>query len=228
MSLLPNGRIGKVEFFESHLTPWTADPSGIGSTPAQIAEMATLTAAARAAFKAQQEAQSVARAATATFNDAVAAMTNNGMAIIERARAKARVDGIHVYAAAWIPSPSKGSPVPAPGKPSELSVTLTAIGTFLLEWKCDNPTNAVGTMYQIHRQVLPPTGDGTFVFLGTSGVKTFEDRTLPAGAPRITYQITAIRSTARGRAAQFPIEIGVTGKLPFNMASINPRRQFAA
>ncbi|HYE18082.1 MAG TPA: hypothetical protein VEA69_06545, partial [Tepidisphaeraceae bacterium] len=51
-------------------------------------------------------------------------------------------------------------------------------------------------------------GQGGFVPLGTVGAKSFVDATLPAGAAGVTYEIRAVRSTATGSAAQFPVSIG--------------------
>lgn len=225
MSLLPNGRIDKVQFFQNRLEPWTENASEIGSSPAEIAEFADVVAAARAAYLAQQMAQQAARNATATFNQAVAQMSEKGSAIIQKVRAKAATDGNQIYSLASIPVPAQPSPVPAPGEPTALSVKLTGLGTLLLSWKCDNPANAVGTIYQIHRQL---DYVGEFVLIGMTGTKLFEDRTLPAATASVVYQITATRSTARGPCARFPVDIGVRGKLHPYMVSTLKAKNLAA
>jgi hypothetical protein len=63
-------------------------------------------------------------------------------------------------------------------------------------------------MYQVSRR----TGStGPFTAVGGSGVKSFEDATVPAGVASVTYQIVAVRSTAVGVAAQFTVNFGVGG-----------------
>jgi len=51
-----------------------------------------------------------------------------------------------------------------------------------------------------------------FVYIGASGVKQFIDTSLPPGPTRVTYQITAIRSTRASHPAQFTINFGVAGE----------------
>ena len=53
--------------------------------------------------------------------------------------------------------------------------------------------------------------NATFVYIGASGLKSFTDDTLPAGSASVTYQITAVRSTARGNPARFTVNFGVGG-----------------
>jgi hypothetical protein len=75
----------------------------------------------------------------------------------------------------------------------------------------------VGTIYEVKRAA----GGGSMEFVGASGVKTFTDDTLPMGASPVTYQITAVRSTARGNPAQFVVNFG-TGGGGLTIASITP------
>jgi hypothetical protein len=100
-------------------------------------------------------------------------------------------------------------PTPAPGTPSALHVDLLATGALVLSWKCPHPSGAIGTVYEVQRRI---GGEGDpFAYVGTTGSKTFIDDTLPAGSSNITYQITAVRSTARGHAARFSVNFGVVG-----------------
>ena len=80
-----------------------------------------------------------------------------------------------------------------------------------LAWKCRHPRGAKGTMYQVYRRL---GSDGEYAFLGASGKKKFTDATIPAGTRSISYRIIAVRSTARGDVAEFPVNLGVSGKLP--------------
>jgi hypothetical protein len=45
-------------------------------------------------------------------------------------------------------------------------------------------------------------------FVAAVGAKSFTDTTIPAGAARVVYQITALRSTRRGEPAQFAVRFG--------------------
>ena len=60
-------------------------------------------------------------------------------------------------------------------------------------------------MYQICRRTA---ATGEFAYLGGAGEKKFVDTTVPAGAPQVTYQIQAVRSTAVGPWAQFNVNFG--------------------
>ena len=131
-----------------------------------------------------------------------------GAGIIRQVHVKATSAGDSVYSLAQIPSPATPSPLPAPGKPTDFSITLDALGALSLKWKCANPKGSSGTMYQIWRRIGP---DGEFTHVGGSGTKRFVDETLPAGSTRVTYQIQAVRSTAVGPLARFDVNFGVMG-----------------
>ena len=64
MTIVPETRIGKIEFYESHLRVWAADPASIGLTPAAVADVQQLADDARQALDEHLRAQSAARAAT--------------------------------------------------------------------------------------------------------------------------------------------------------------------
>ncbi|MEZ0267772.1 MAG: hypothetical protein ACAI43_23825, partial [Phycisphaerae bacterium] len=116
---------------------------------------------------------------------------------------------------ALISPPARPAPIGPPGTPTNFKATLDAVGSLTLRWKCAHPKGAQGTMYAIARRIDDhgagaggAGGQGGFVPLGTVGAKSFVDATLPAGAARVTYEIRAVRSTATGSAAQFPVSIG--------------------
>lgn len=203
---VPKGRSERVEYFESHLPVWAADPAGIGTTPEMVAELQAATDEARGALAEQQQMQNAAQAATSRYNDAVRRMGTVGVSIIFQIQCKARMDGREVYAMASIAAPAKASPIAAPGKPSALRVDLTTNGSLLMQWKCRNPRGAVGTTYRISRQLGE---SGPYEYLGFTGEKKFEDITLPRGTALASYQIQAARSTRVGAVASFPVTFGV-------------------
>jgi hypothetical protein len=96
---------------------------------------------------------------------------------------------------------------------------LLQTGALELKWKCNNPSGTQGTIYEVKRQI-GGVGSGGFVFVGASGVRSFTDDTLPSGSAPVTYQITAVRSTARGKPAQFTVNFGIGGGGGFAITSI--------
>lgn len=205
--ILPEGAVAKVAFFENHNPVWQSVAAGIGTTPGAVTALQTKTLAARNAYNAQQLLLDQAKAATQTFNDAVAAMTRAGSDIIKQVKAKAATDGNAVYTLALLPVPATPAPLPPPGTPTDFAAALNPDGSLTLRWKCANPAGSSGTIYQLARSV----GDGPFAAVGGTGTKTFVDNTLPAGAATVTYQVQAVRSTAAGTAAQFLVRFGVSG-----------------
>jgi hypothetical protein len=91
---------------------------------------------------------------------------------------------------------------------------LVGDGSLRLAWKCRHLRGAKGTMYQVYRAF---DISGQYAFLGATGKKKFTDATIPAGTRTVIYRIVAVRSTARGDAAEFPVNLGVSGKLPAGM-----------
>ena len=221
MTTVPDTRRGKIEFYETHLAPWTMGAASIGLTPESVAALAALTAAARAAFDAAAAARQAAMAATQDFHNKVRAMhagPGAGADMIAAIRNFAQAtNNPNVYVLAQIPAPAKPrvTPPPPPGTPSQFRVGLLQNGALELTWKCNNPDGTVGTIYEIKRRIAPPAGGspaGAFTFIGTTGVKSFTDETLPAGSgSQVTYQVTAVRSTSRGNPAQFTVNFGTGG-----------------
>lgn len=216
--ILPQGLIGKVEFFENHNADWSANAVAIGTTAAAVTALTTQTTAARAAYNAQQLAQDQAKAATQTFHDTVRALVDSGSKIIKQIKAKAATDGNSIYTLALLPVPALPSPVPPPGTPTAFTATLNTDGSLKLRWKCANPAGSQGTLYNISRKI----GSGPFVAIGSSGTRSFIDATVPAGSASITYQILAVRTTAMGEAAQFIVNFGISESGAMS-ASVAPR-----
>ena len=208
MSVLPDGKVPKVEFCEQHVAIFLANATAIGTTTTAVTDLQTKTATARAAFNAQKQAQDDAKSATLAFNLAVEAMTTAAADIIKSIKTKAATAGDGVYTLANIPAPALPGPVGPLGTPSDFTVELQANGHLKLKWKNANPKSATGVVYQVFRRSTP---EGSFDYLGGTGEKRFTDATLPAGSSQVTYQIQAVRSTSVGAWAQFNVNIGVGG-----------------
>ena len=134
-------------------------------------------------------------------------MTLAGTEIIKAVKAKAATGGNAVYTLALLPVPATPTPVPPPGTPTDFVAALNPDGSLKLRWKCANPAGSSGTIYQVSRRV----GTGGFAALGGTGLRSFDDPTVPAGVAAVTYQVQAVRSTAAGVPAQFLVNFGVTG-----------------
>ena len=218
MGLLPENHAERISWFQSRIAIWTTNQSAIGTTTAAITDVSTKADAAAAALEAQETAQNAAKAATATLLDAMEALTNSGMIVIEQVRTKSRTSGDGVFPLANIPAPATPAPKPAPGKSTDLVVTLDETGILNLKWKCPNPAGTSGTTYNIFRRVGAVTNP--FEYIGGVGAREFVDDTLPAGSVNVVYKIQAVRSTAVGPWATFNVNFGVDGSGGMMMASV--------
>ena len=209
MSVLPQSRLARVQFCETHNPVWSAAATQIGTTAAKVTALTTKTTAARAAFAAQQAAIEASKAATVGFNNAVRDMTTAAAEILKEIKAAASVDP-NVYELAQIPPPATPGPAAAPGMPEALKVQLNPDGSLSLSWKCNNPPGG-GVIYQIYRRIGSGGGGGDFVHLSASGAKKFTDSTLPSVQGPVTYKIVGVRSTSMGVANEFTVNFGVGG-----------------
>ncbi len=161
-------------FFDNH------DKIGLRKDQAEALNAAVGAAAAAqlAREAARQAALVAAREARQAFAT-LALRTGDAVRSI-RAFAAASPEADAVYSLAQIPPTAGPSPVPPPGRPSDLSVTLDpSAGSVSLRWKARNPENARGTSYIVRRK-LP--GEAEFSFVGVAGKKRFVDQTLMFGA----------------------------------------------
>jgi hypothetical protein len=200
MRLVPKDINGAIDFFNVHAQFWAQDPGAIGTTPERVAELQARVAAAREAHLAQRQIQDAARSATIALQLALDEMKDLGATIVQE-----------VYIDASLPLPRKGSPIGEPGTPTNFSFKLRPSGALTLKWDCDHPRGAVGTIYRISRCV---GSNAPYTFIGTSGKKSFNDATLPAGVARVMYEIVAIRSTKTGKAGEFMVRFGGAGRIP--------------
>jgi len=219
MGIIPDNRVGKIEFYEAHITPWTTNAAAIGLTPASVTALGAATNNARKAYNDHLAAQQVAKAATLAFYDKVRIMHSApaaGADMIQTIKTFAQTtNNPNVYVLAQIPPPAVPGATRPPGTPFNFTVGLLQDGSLELKWKCNNPIGTVGTIYEVRRQI----GSGAMSFVGATGVKLFTDDSLPSNASPCTYQVTAVRSTARGNPAQFTVIFGMGGG-GFTIASI--------
>ena len=213
MTIVPETRTGKITFYQTHVTRWAEDPASIGVTPEAVETLADLVAEAREAYAAHSQAQQAALAATARYHNAVKRMhrgMGGGAYLLQQIKAFAATTADKgVYERAWISAPaSPGRPgsAAAPGTPHSFEVELFQLGEVRLTWKCDNPDGTVGTIYEIRRRL---DFQGPFTYLATAGAKkSFMDETLPAGTRVCQYEVTAVRSTRRGKPGLYLFMLG--------------------
>ncbi len=211
MAITPNSRIGKIQFYEARLTPWTDNAAAIGLDLPDVAALTAATTEARAAYDAHLAAQAAAKAATLSFYEKVATMHSApglGSDMIDTIKNFAKTtDDDNVYVLAQIPAPGTPGVVPPPGTPFDFRVSLLQDGSTELKWKCNNPVGGRGTVYEIMRS----DAGGPMAFLNTAGAKTYIDTTLPVNSSPVTYRITGVRSTLRGNPGQFTVQFGAGG-----------------
>lgn len=209
MSLLPDSRVGKIEFYEARIGKWTESAVEIGLSALSVGNLATLVEAARASFTAAEDARASSKSATAAFYEAVRSMHNApgaGSDMLQTIRNFAETtDDPNVYIIANIPAPSAGEPLPPPGQPRDFTITLDPTGPLTLKWKCEN---AGGNLVFMVRRKLQ--GESAWTLIGGSGSREFTDVTLPAGVDSVTYSITAQRGSVSG-VASIPLQISFGG-----------------
>ena len=225
MDTVPSSRLGKIEFYESHIGPFSTNAAAIGLTPASVTALSTATTGARAAYNAHLSAIEASKAATQFFYDKVKTLHSGpglGADMIQQIKTFAQTtNNPNVYVLAQIPAPGPSGEVPPPGTPFDFKINLLQTGAIELKWKCNNPEGAAGTIYEVRRKLNGPTD---YQFVGATGVRSFIDDTLPSGGgPNgnpIIYQITAVRSTTKGDPATVLVNFGVGGGGGFSITML--------
>jgi hypothetical protein len=204
---IPRQGIDQIGFCETHAPVWAFDPAFIGLTPAQVTQLATLTAAARAAFEAAESARLASMAATTAYHDALASMRTHAADLVGLIRALAQsTHDTEVYAAAQISPPRERRPAPTPTTPTEIDATLNSDGSITLTWRSHNATPSTGAYFQVERKLGGETG---YRVIGGAPTRTFRDTTIPAGVGAAAYIITGFRGNRRGESSQsFVVQFG--------------------
>lgn len=219
MAVVPITKVGKLEFAEAHVDPWTTNAVAMGTTTAAVTDWSAKVTAARAAYDAQQAAQLVAKNATTDLNVALRALAGSTASIIKQVRAKALLSGNGIYALASLPVPATPTPVVTLGTPTDFTVALEGDGSLVLKWKCVSP-RATGMTYEVWRALA---GSSDFVYIGGSGNKKFTDPTVPAGSASVAYRVRAVRSTATGPWANFTVYFGTGAAGQATATIVQPR-----
>jgi hypothetical protein len=208
MRTVPETIQGTISFYQAHATAWAEHAAALKLEGAEVAQLAAMVEEAWAAVVDQRTAAQAAQAATLARDLAVRRLAMRGAGMIARIRGVAKGEGdANVYALAQLPAPQAAAPgtVAERGRPYAPRTVLGEDGTVRLSWQCKNPVGAGGTRYEIRRSV-----DGAaFAHLASVGKRFFLDARIPAGAARVVYEVTAVRSTRRGSPALFNVNFGV-------------------
>lgn len=220
MSVLPSTKIEQIQFCEAHVPLWAAAPAAIGLTAAQVTALSAATMNARKSFDAAQAARDASKAATTSLNADAGTMRDQAADLIRviKGFADLQSNPAAVYAAAQIPMPAAPQPLPAPGKPNGLVVTLESTGAITLSWEADNAAASSGAFYTIARKI---PGQSGFTGIGgapgtTAGSRrmTFTDTSIPTSAASLgaQYIITGQRGTVVGTPSDaIVVQFGVDG-----------------
>jgi hypothetical protein len=191
MPILPDSRLGQIQFFEDHIPVWSPTPSAIGLSALQVTTITNLTTAARNAFNAAQAARQASTNATTAYYEAVRQMRLFGGDLINSIKAFAEAtSNPTVYTTAQIPPNASPTPAPAPAAPKELTTQVENDGSITLKWKVTQPAPGAEVYTVVLRQL---NGTGAFTQIGDTGEKTFNDAAVPPGTSRATYMLQAKR-----------------------------------
>ncbi len=230
MSVLPKDRLQLIQFCETHIPVWESTPTAIGLTAAQVTALNDLTNGAREAYNQAQSARAASKAATTAYNNEVASMRSKAADLVRQIKAYAQLQNNPdtIYAIAQIPPPAAPAPVPAPGVPEKIEVTLESTGAVTLSWEAVNAAASSGAFFTVARK-LP--GQSVFTSIGgapgstsESRRMTFTDNTVPTSAAGVgvQYVIQGQRGTTVGIASgaitvQFGVTEGASGALASNL-----------
>lgn len=191
MGIVPDTRLGKLEFYEAHLSAWTLNAAGIGLQSSQLTALSGLVSAARAQFNAQQAAHAAAKSATESFYFKVSDMHQLGSDLIKSIKAYAATkNDPNVFVLAQIPAPAEPTPAGPPVTPTNLTAVMNSDGTILLQWKGSLAQRQFFSVWrQLPTQAVP-------VQIAAVAAKAFTDLTVPRGLSQVVYSVRAHRDTA--------------------------------
>ncbi|HED52864.1 MAG TPA: hypothetical protein ENJ00_01510 [Phycisphaerales bacterium] len=198
MPRIPKGRRLRIQYFEQRVDQWALSAGTLGLDPARVAELASLTQAAREAYSLAQIARQKSRDATAAQNKAISSMVRLGSALISGIDAAAELSDMpnEIYSDAGIDPPRRPAPRPDPEAATNPRTELLNSGSVRIAW---DGTIANGTFYTIWRQLA---GETSFSQIGVSGSNHFDDDALPAGTPRAGYFIRTHRGTRASESSE--------------------------
>ncbi|HYE62440.1 MAG TPA: fibronectin type III domain-containing protein [Phycisphaerales bacterium] len=201
-----------MNFAGQHVEPFQQHAALLGLSPQQLAsyEQAVVNAqdALAQATAAKQAWKTAASLAATRMRELNRVMTET-VTLIDLNAANA-ADPMELYQAAMLTPPNTPGVMAAPGPCTHLRATLNTDGSLTIQWKCKNPANAHGTIYQVLRRLPSADGGwGPFTQVALAGRKHFRDGTLPAGVGTVQYTVQARRVDVLGPVcAPFTVQLG--------------------
>jgi hypothetical protein len=207
MPLLPDDRIGRIEFFEERIPQWTAQAASIGLSETQITELDQRTQTARASYAAAKLAATQRKTATTKLRTDSASMRTYGAALLATIKAYAEATSDpSVYDKALIDPPAPRGDGTPPDQPSVLRATLATDGSLELTWKGKGPA---GTRYDVTR-LLP--GESVFKVIGDTSKKRLVDNSIPAGTSQVLYRVIARQTDFEVGSTILTVRLGNTNQ----------------
>ncbi len=216
MTTFSDSKKEMVEQVEEKLPAWTANATSIGLTSAQVTSLGTRTAAARTKLDAMIAARAASKSATIEFYTTFGQMSDMARDFVKTIRAYAETtNNDNVYALAQVPPPKTPAPIGVPETPTNLTATITAIGTVELAWV---GSLEAGTQFRVERLAMPLTGGpGTWTAIGVVAEKKFTDTAVPQGQAGVSYRVLAQRSGGVSDASDTrTVHFGTPATLPQN------------
>jgi hypothetical protein len=206
--IIRSPRPAAVAFAQVHVAPFTDSAALLGLSPQQVISYTTAVESAKAALTeasaAKQAWKTAASNAAAQMRELNRVMTET-VTTIDITAANA-ADPAALYQAALLTPPNTPGVMAAPGACNGFKAVLNAEGSVTISWKCKNPDNAHGTIYQIRRK-LPHEAE--FKPMELTASKRFTDESIPTGAGRVQYVVQARRGNAVGPASgPFTVQLG--------------------
>lgn len=214
MGVLPENRTDLIIFCEAHVPVWAANAAAIGLTAAQVTALQNFTTVARTKFNGAQAARQASLAATDDFYNSVRSMRGQAADLVRLIKAKAEADNNpNVYVLAQIPPPSAPTALPAPGKPTDIQITLNPGGSITLSWESTNSAPSSGAFFLVSRRITSgPAATPAFVGIGGTAIREFTDDTITAGTAGLSYIIQGFRGTRAGTPSdQIAVQFGIGG-----------------
>lgn len=191
MGTVPNSRLGTLEFYETHLPLWAADPTIIGLTLEAVTDLQGFVSTARTDYENAQTSRVASKGATEGFYNAIDTLRTAGSGALAEIRAFAKSTGNPgVYITAGIPAPAAPTPAPPPDAPTNLTIALQTTGEAVLKWKVKQPAPGAEVFTVVYRRL---NNTGAFTEFGATGEKTAIDATIPPGTQSVSYVLRARR-----------------------------------
>jgi hypothetical protein len=191
MSVLPQSRQGRLEYFEARVNTWTTNAAAIGITPAQATAVKNAAGTNRTDFNAMMVARDAAKSSTNTFYTTNNTLVDLGRDMIKTIKAfAATTNNPMVYSLANIDPPAPPTPVPAPDVPANLTGSVTADGVVTLTWKATPSGASSGIFFIVERK---RASEANYSVLTATVEKAAMDPAAHVEASQVQYRVKAVR-----------------------------------